>query len=100
MGVEELFETAQVIGVEVVDVGGEKFAPERLACRTRKIGVAQNRTFCRRACAAAMMPRSFSRSAAGNGPSPSQLKLSVQLSLISGTKEAGAALPRSASRPS
>lgn len=97
---EEGLQAREVVGVDVVDVGGEQFAPQGVPLGSGEVGVAQNRTRCRCAWACATMARSFWRSAAGNGPAPSQLKLCVQLLLMSGMKAAVAAVPRSSRRPS
>ena len=67
---------------------GARPTPRRAAGPARS-GVAQKRTRCPRLWAVETMPRSLSRSAAGIAPTPCQLKLSVQLSLISGMKRGG-----------
>lgn len=100
MGVEERFEPREVVRVEVVRAGGEQFAPHRVALGPATSGVAQKRTRRPSWWAADTRERSFSRSAAGMGPAPCQVKLFAQLSLMSGAKEAGAAPPRSVRRPS
>ncbi|CAM5694302.1 hypothetical protein SALBM311S_00170 [Streptomyces alboniger] len=91
----------QVVGVDVVDAGGEQFAPHGVPRRARHV-----RRGPQPHLLAALVGRAdnvlaqLCRSASGKAPTPAQAKLSVQLSLISGMNEAGAALPRSASLPS
>lgn len=97
---EEALEPGQVVRVEVVDPCCQQFGPDGVALGSRDVGRRPEADALPAAVGGADEERSLSRSAAGNGPAPSQPKLSVQLLLMSGMNEAVAAVPRSSSLPS
>ncbi len=99
-GAEEAFESGQVVGVEVVDPGGQEFAPDAIPGGSRQVGGGPEADAAAFAVGGGDERAEPVALGAGKGPTPDQPKVWAQLALMSGAKEAGAGVPRSSRRPS